>query len=516
MRPDLSNPVPGRSGWRASQRIRLSLLLACAAALALWFAAARTGALGHTTATAPCPLTRAPRVVEVSAADLSALRASVARALPDRIGRLYEEGTVEGANLWTDGLPSPPPALAATPRSGGYEMRWWAPNRDDIVADVLLFHGPAQARAFLARAASPQCRSAARAAGARWPSRARNLRWVNPDAFAQADVLFARGFSRLPRRRRPARSCRASAHAGRSAPRLSRRRHPRLSTARRRVRNRRGVHAGMSTSRAFNGFACAALLAASALLAGCGGAQGGSANSTGGSAGSVATGSPRRPPRGIFATRATHASAPISVAAAESFAHAINLTAADVPGATARKHESYGESSRERHREKHAFAKCLGIQPTHEIVAVKSPRLDRGAGIEDESFTSSVTVVAHPFEAEREIMAVRRFGRRSCLARLLRRRLLGENLGRARFRGLRISVLRPRVGGATASAGLRIELMLLTARGRSIPLYTDELAFALGSAEIQLAAFSIAQPVASTTEQELLSLLSQRAHAHPL
>jgi hypothetical protein len=193
MRPDLSNPLPGRSRWRASQRIRLSLLLACAGVLALWLAAARTGALGHATASAPCPLTGAPRVVQVTAAELGGLRAGVARAMPDRIGRLYEEGTVEGANLWSDGLPSPPPAIATALRPGGYEMRWWAPTRDDIAADVLLFDDPAHAREFLVRAASPGCRAAAGATHARWPSGARNLRWVNPEGLVQADVMFARG-----------------------------------------------------------------------------------------------------------------------------------------------------------------------------------------------------------------------------------------------------------------------------------------------------------------------------------
>ena len=84
-------------------------------------------------------------------------------------------------------------AVAAALRPGGYEMRWWAPNRDDVVADVLRFSGPAQARLFLARAVSARCRDTARLAPARWPAAARNLRWINPDAFAQADVMFARG-----------------------------------------------------------------------------------------------------------------------------------------------------------------------------------------------------------------------------------------------------------------------------------------------------------------------------------
>jgi hypothetical protein len=193
MRPDLSKPLPGRSGWRASQRIRLSLLLSCCLALALALVAARSGALSHATAGTPCSLAGAPRVVHVTAAELGGLRASVAPAMPDRIGRLYEEGAVESVSFWSDALPGPPPVLATTPRPGGYEMRWWTPNRDDVVADVLLFDTAAHARGFLLRAATPNCRPAARAAAAQWPAAARNLRWVNPDGFAQADAMFARG-----------------------------------------------------------------------------------------------------------------------------------------------------------------------------------------------------------------------------------------------------------------------------------------------------------------------------------
>jgi hypothetical protein len=298
------------------------------------------------------------------------------------------------------------------------------------------------------------------------------------------------------------------------------------------------LRAVMRSPCAFNGFAIrgallGALLAVGAPLAGCGGAHGGSTGgaqggSTGGAAAppsAVAGGGKRppghaavaktvkAPPRRLHLTiSAAPASGPVSVAAAEAFAHAVNLTVSDIPGALARKRESHSEKQ----REKRAFASCLGVQSAHEVVDVKSPQLDRGTGIEGESFTSSVTVVKHPLEAEHEIEAVRHFDGQPCLGRLLRRSLLDDSHGRARFGALHISSLHTQVLGAAASAGLRIEVTLRTARGRPVPFYTDELAFAIGPAEIQLGAFSVAQPVASTTEQQLLALLAQRARAHPL
>jgi hypothetical protein len=269
--------------------------------------------------------------------------------------------------------------------------------------------------------------------------------------------------------------------------------------------------------------ACIALLVVGALLGGCASARSG--GSTAGAAapgGALAhegdlaarhvtpSGAPRRRSLRLPAARA---SGPVSVAAAEAFAHSVNLSASDVPGADARKRKIHS-GPRARAREKRALAECLGIQPVHEIVDVKSPQLDRGAGIEGESFTSSVTVVAHPAEATREIEAVRRFHGQPCLVRFLRRSVLEDSRGRTRLVALHISLLPTHVLGAAASAGLRVEVVFSAARGTRVAFYTDELAFAVGSAEVELGASSLAQPVASTTEQQLLSLLAQRARAY--
>jgi hypothetical protein len=267
------------------------------------------------------------------------------------------------------------------------------------------------------------------------------------------------------------------------------------------------------------------LLLVGVLLAGCGGAQGGTARSAAAPHGPAVVGAkqraghaavvrataepPRHPQLKISAARASD---PVSMHAAEAFARAVNLTPSDVPGAVAHKRERHSKSPRQKQRERRAFASCLGVQPAHKIVTVKSPQLDRGVGIEGETFTSSITVVAHPPEAEREIDAVQRFHDRPCLQRLL----LASSHGRVRLGAVHISLLHTQVFGATASAGLRVEVMFRTTRGISVPFYTDVLAFALGSAEIQLEAFSVAQPVAPTTEQQLLSLLAARARAHPL
>jgi len=135
----------------------------------------------------------APEVPRVPPGDLSRLRDDLARVAPQRIARLYEEGAVTAQSAWTDELPQPPSVSPTALRPDAYEMRWWAPNGDDLVADELVFANAATAGRFLQKASSPHCRGSSVRFAASSPPRGLDLSWVNPDGAAQADVLFARG-----------------------------------------------------------------------------------------------------------------------------------------------------------------------------------------------------------------------------------------------------------------------------------------------------------------------------------
>jgi hypothetical protein len=135
----------------------------------------------------------APEVARVTPDGLAPLRVSVQGVLPERVARLYEEGTVVAGDAWSDGSPAPPPVSAGGDRPAGYEMRWWAPNGDDIVADVFAFDSAQRARRFLTRAAVAGCRQDGAAAPADRPPLARNVTWVNPDGVSEADVYVVRG-----------------------------------------------------------------------------------------------------------------------------------------------------------------------------------------------------------------------------------------------------------------------------------------------------------------------------------
>jgi hypothetical protein len=135
----------------------------------------------------------APEVVTVAPESLGALRQDVARVIPQRVGRLYEEGTVRSAVAWSDEEPSPPALSPTAKRPAGYEMRWWAPNGDDVVADVLVFSSKQRARRYLALASSTRCREHALHSVSLRPPLGRNLSWLNPEGALQADVFMVRG-----------------------------------------------------------------------------------------------------------------------------------------------------------------------------------------------------------------------------------------------------------------------------------------------------------------------------------
>jgi hypothetical protein len=179
---------------RRARRLRiaaLTALCALAAAIVVFLASAGSPA-GERRAACVAPA-GAPHVRQVEPQALSTLRSAVARIVPERLARLYEEGTVAGSSAWSGERPQPPAVSPRALRPDGYEMRWWTPGGDDLVADVLVFADAAGARRFVALASSTGCRAQARRQPSPSPPRAQNLSWVRPDGGAQAEVYFARG-----------------------------------------------------------------------------------------------------------------------------------------------------------------------------------------------------------------------------------------------------------------------------------------------------------------------------------
>lgn len=124
---------------------------------------------------------------------MKALRASLLPVM-NPLGSRYAWGSIGTANMWSDNTPGRLVSSPSIPDRwlAGFEMRTWAGGGNDIVASVLQFNAPGEARGFFEQAASTRCRGGAKATAAFSPPRARNVVWVNPDGPTEEDVLLLR------------------------------------------------------------------------------------------------------------------------------------------------------------------------------------------------------------------------------------------------------------------------------------------------------------------------------------
>jgi hypothetical protein len=247
--------------------------------------------------------------------------------------------------------------------------------------------------------------------------------------------------------------------------------------------------------------------AASALLCGCGAGQTASASGGGGSTqtSSAAT-------RRAHSSKSATAPRRPSRAQALAFVREVNLSVGDLPEASVEAKRSRGVSAVERLEER----RC-GLDQGAKLVQGSSPRLKRGKEPEVERISSSVEVMRSERTVASEFASVASPALRKCLARVLTRNLQDKSISDARWGRVTVSKLAVRAPGASRTAGLRITVVLnLPLDEVSVPVYSDEMAFAVGPAEVTLSAFSATQPVPATTEQELVSLLLARAQAQPL
>jgi hypothetical protein len=196
--------------WRATERARIAILLTLLvlAILALVdnrtlvfsTGSARTSAFAAVQARslavgAGCEDSTNESLPYVDLAGVAELRADIKGLIDQVPGRTYESGIATPQDMWNDGSPQ---RLAQARLGTGiwpasYEIRRFALDGDDIVADVFELTTPAQAKQLLAQASSARCHRDGQSSRASNPPQTRNLIWVNPDGFAQQDAFFARG-----------------------------------------------------------------------------------------------------------------------------------------------------------------------------------------------------------------------------------------------------------------------------------------------------------------------------------
>ncbi len=201
MTQDLPSRVHLWEDWRA----RLPVLLICLAALLLYivvdkphfFATGVTNSEISATGiwARGCPSNDAPQAEQINRTQLPELRTATNRVMRGRHGRVYEVGIVNADVVWSDSSPQPGTVAfrMASRVPAAYEMRWWAPNKDDVVADIFVFLRSNEARNFFDRASSPRCRMGSSSGEVIRPLNARDLAWVNPDQALEQDVFLVRG-----------------------------------------------------------------------------------------------------------------------------------------------------------------------------------------------------------------------------------------------------------------------------------------------------------------------------------
>lgn len=286
-----------------------------------------------------------------------------------------------------------------------------------------------------------------------------------------------------------------------------------------------------SSSRPFAGATLALVFAlACVALSACG--KGGYVVTTTGSSSARASGSSTAPAKTSPAlapstARGRHSpSSPSSPstptrAQALAFAHAVNLTAADVPGFTpsSRRHSSSPSERRLEGR----LRSCLGSRGASALGAssgavaeASSPEFELHRGIVDLSVASEVSVAHSSAEATAALAAIRSSRVRACLSAYIRALLYSQHYGDgARVSEVTLDSGTPPAPGASGGFGWQVRATLAL-HGVDLPFYIDILGFVYGPAQVTLTSTGAVRAFPAAAQEELFHTLLMRARSHSL
>jgi hypothetical protein len=213
-----------------------------------------------------------------------------------------------------------------------------------------------------------------------------------------------------------------------------------------------------------------------------------------------------------------HGSSPTH-AQALAFAHAVNLTAADVPGFTASPHR-HASSPNERRLEGQlrsclgtGAAKALGASPGS-LAEVSSPDFQVRRGIVELSVGSEVSVAHSSAEAAAALTAIRSERVRKCLSDYMRALLSSQHYGDgARVIEVKLDSGSPPAPGTSGGFGWRVRATLVL-RGVDLPFYVDILGFVYGPAQVTLTSTGDVRAFPAAAQEQLFRTLLARARAH--
>jgi hypothetical protein len=197
---------------------------------------------------------------------------------------------------------------------------------------------------------------------------------------------------------------------------------------------------------------------------------------------------------------------------AQTFAHAVNLTSADVPGFVATvKHDT--NSAKEKRLE-HQMLSCAGIGGTSKTVLEESSKdFKLKRQILDLGVSSEVAVQASAADAQKALAAVRSTHVRSCFSDYLQQVFKGERTKDATPGRVTIQSGTPPAPGMDGSFGWRVTATFLV-RGIKVPIYLDFLGFVDGASQVTLLSSGLLEPFPAAVQQHLFRLLLARAKSN--
>jgi hypothetical protein len=204
----------------------------------------------------------------------------------------------------------------------------------------------------------------------------------------------------------------------------------------------------------------------------------------------------------------------VSKQRALAFAHAVNLTSADVPGFTAvAKHDSDSAGEKRLERE---MLQCAGIGGSNKaIVEESSKNFQLKHDILDFGISSEVGVQPSAEQAKKGLAAIRSAHVRGCFTRYLNQLFKSEKYGGASVGPVAIQTGTPPAPGTSGGFGWRVTATFVV-HDIKVPIYLDFLGFVDGPAEVTLLSTGLLRPFPATVQQRLFALLLARAREHQL
>jgi hypothetical protein len=244
-------------------------------------------------------------------------------------------------------------------------------------------------------------------------------------------------------------------------------------------------------------------------LGGCGGA-GGSHSATGHAPASHPAGGNTGVSSQAVAIHPTPITRSFTKAQATAFVHAVNLTAADLPGFTQEENQEAGSQSP-------GLFRCAGIAVSRPLVTEASSEEFKRAGQAGaearEAFGSRVAVMPTASLATRALAAIRSRRGETCMKNELNEQYSGKSNEEESF--TLVSMVERPLEVSGVSEGYELQTVTKATKGEhSIDIFMDILGFIDGPAEVALTAVGTPQAVSPAAEQHLISVLFERAQAN--